>query len=41
MTAFLLVTACMAVLIGLVGLVAGHMPWRMGCKKAPRVSVAS
>jgi hypothetical protein len=41
MAAFLFVTASVAVVIGLVGLVAGHMPRRTACKKAPHVSVVS
>ena len=41
MTAFLFVTASVAIVIGLVGLVAGHMPWTTRHKKDPRVSVAS
>ena len=39
MAAFLFVTASVAVLAGLVSLVAGHMP-RRTAKKAPHVSVA-
>jgi hypothetical protein len=41
MTVFLFVTAAVALLTGLVGLVAGHVPRTRGCKKAPLVSVAS
>jgi len=41
MTAFLFVTAAVAVLAGLVGLVVGSMSGRTGCKKAPRVADAS
>ena len=41
MTVFLFVTAAVALLAGLVGLVAGHVPWTTGRKKDPRVSVAS
>jgi hypothetical protein len=41
MAMFLFVIAAVALLAGLVGLVAGHVPRTTGCKKAPRVSVAS
>ena len=41
MVAFLFVTASAAVLVGLVGLVAGHAPPTTGRKKDPRISVAS
>jgi hypothetical protein len=41
MAAFLFVTASVAVLAGLVGLVAGHLPRTAGPKKALRASVAS
>ena len=40
MAAFLFVMASVAMFAGLVGLVAGHMPWTTGRKKAPHVSVA-
>jgi hypothetical protein len=38
MTVFLFVTASVALLAGLVGLVAGHMPWTTGRKQDPRLS---
>ena len=41
MTAFLCVTASVAVVMGLVGLVAGHMPRAAGHRKAPSASGAS
>jgi len=41
MAAFLFVTASVALLAGLVGLVAGHVPRTTGRKKDPRISVAS
>ena len=41
MAVFLFVTAAVALVAGLVGLVAGHVPRTTGRKKAPRVSVAS
>jgi hypothetical protein len=41
MAVFLFVIAAVALLAGLVGLVAGSMPGAVGCKKDPRVSVAS
>jgi hypothetical protein len=41
MTVFLFVTAAVALLAGLVGLVAGHVPRTRGRKEAPRLSVAS
>jgi hypothetical protein len=39
MTAFLFVTAAVAVLAGLVGLVAGHVPRVAGGKKGSRAAV--
>jgi hypothetical protein len=41
MAVFLFVTASVAVVMGLVGLVAGHVPRTRGRKKDPHVSVAS
>ena len=41
MAVFLCVTAAVAVVIGLVGLVAGHMRWGTGHKEALRACVAS
>jgi hypothetical protein len=38
MAAFLFVTASVAVVMGLVGLVAGHMPWTTGRQRLPRAS---
>jgi hypothetical protein len=39
MAVFLFVTAAVAVVMGLVGLVAGHVPWRTGRQQNPRASV--
>jgi hypothetical protein len=39
MTVFLFVTASVALLAGLVGLVAGRRPRTMGHRKTPRVTV--
>jgi hypothetical protein len=41
MAAFLFVTAVVALLAGLLGLVAGHVPRTAGHRKAPRTSMAS
>jgi hypothetical protein len=41
MVVFLFVTACMALLAGLVGLVARNVPRAAGRKKDPRASLAS
>jgi hypothetical protein len=41
MAAFLCVTASVALLVGLVGLLAGHIPRRTGRKKGPHVSITS
>jgi hypothetical protein len=41
MATFLCVTASVALLAGLVGLVGGHVPRTMGRKEDPCVSVAS
>jgi hypothetical protein len=41
MTAFLFVTASVALLAGLVGLVAGSMPRAAWHRKAPRAAVGS
>jgi hypothetical protein len=41
MTAFLFVTACVAVLAGLVGLVVGSMPWVAWPWKARRAAGGS
>jgi hypothetical protein len=41
MAAFLLVTAAVSVLAGLVGLVAGHMPRTTGRQQGPRTAVES
>jgi hypothetical protein len=41
MAAFLFVTAAMAVLVGLVGLVAGHVPRTTGRQQEPYASVVS
>jgi hypothetical protein len=41
MAAFLFVAATVALLAGLVGLVAGHMPRAAWYRKAPRAAVGS
>jgi hypothetical protein len=41
MVVFLFVTACVALLVGLVALVVGHMPGRMGCKRAIRAAASA
>lgn len=41
MVVFLFVTASVAVLAGLMGLVAGHMPRTMGRQQDPRAAVVS
>jgi hypothetical protein len=41
MAAFLFVTASVAVVIGLVSLVAGHLHWTTGRRQDPRAAVES
>jgi hypothetical protein len=41
MTAFLFVMACVAVGMGLVSLVAGHLHWTTGRRQDPRAAVES
>jgi hypothetical protein len=38
MTVFLFVTAAVALLAGLVGLIAGHLPWTTGRQRLPHAS---
>jgi hypothetical protein len=41
MAVFLCVTATVAVVMGLVGLVAGHLHWTTGRRRNPRAAVKS